>query len=326
MNELVQSIRRLKRLKSAARSAMTATTRVFQSNAIAARLLAHHQDPEFEDLWVRVRAHTLLDMFRAKQILDRARAALALPGDFIECGVANGGISLLLASFLERTGSEKRVFLCDGFQGLPEPDRTVDKDYAPGEFAANASTVAQLLEAHGVRDRCVIVEGWFEDTLPTLMPGLQIALAHIDCDLYRPALTCIQHVAPQITTGGALVFDDYLDGSEGIFRAVNAHVAATGEQIRLGPTCQATVIKGELPQADAVTLRIGQTGQVDPAGFLLHISMADLRTNHTYQAYLGLIRDDYRDRADDLADHLVELSPKPSMTHEPSDGPKHHGS
>ena len=307
MSDVVQSVRRLKSLKSTARVAMTAAPRVFASADIAARLLTHLDDPQFARLWARAQPHTLLDMFRAKQILDHARAALELPGDFIECGVADGGISLLLACLLEEMKSDKRVFVCDSFQGLPTPDRRVDKDYAAGEFAVSADRVRAMLNREGVLDRCVIVEGWFEDTLPNLAPELRLAFAHIDCDLYHPALTCLKHLSPRLQAGAPMVFDDYLDGSEGIFRAVNGHVAVTGEQVRLGPTCQATVIQGERPQPDAYTLMLNETGQVDPSGFTLHISLADLQANGTYKAYLGIVRDDLVDRADDITAQLAVL-------------------
>ena len=48
------------------------------------------------------------------------RTALALPGDFVECGVFEGFYSAVLLQYLEFATIDKRLFLYDTFTGLSE--------------------------------------------------------------------------------------------------------------------------------------------------------------------------------------------------------------
>jgi hypothetical protein len=307
MREMLQTIQDLTRLKGSARSSILGMGRLLKNKAVEDRLVAHMRDSVFSEIWSLVSDHVLIDVFRAKQIYDSARTQLGKPGDFMECGVAGGGTSLMLALLLEREGSDKRVWCCDSFEGLPAPDRQFDKEYAPGEFAVGQDKVESLLEEHGVRDRCVLVPGWFQDTLSNLDPDLVLSLLHIDCDLYRPALVCMAHLLPRVPAGGVVVFDDYLDGSDGMFQALNAHALKVNAIIRVGPTGQASVVQDETEGPPVFTLKLNATGSPDPDGHPIRLSYVDIVNNETYLAYLAMLRDDLQDRADELTAQLALL-------------------
>ena len=145
-----------------------------------------------------------------------------VPGDVVECGSAEGGSAALLALWLRRFRSNKRIFVFDTFEGLPPPTFQ-DPDYDEavpwtGKCRGDLEHVQELFKQLGVLDRAVFVKGKFQDTLPTYnIPA--IALLHLDCDWYDSTMTCLQHLWDHLSPGGILVIDDYSDW-QGCRRAV----------------------------------------------------------------------------------------------------------
>lgn len=53
----------------------------------------------------------------------------------------------------------------------------------------------------------VILEGWFEDTLPKFPPGL-VALLRLDGDWYDSTRCALENLAPRVIPGGFTIIDD----------------------------------------------------------------------------------------------------------------------
>jgi tetratricopeptide (TPR) repeat protein len=141
----------------------------------------------------------------------------------VECGVYHGFSLNLLAA---RTTRPLHGF--DSFQGLPE-------DWKPGEPAGSYSTGGRL---PAVPAHVQLHPGWFEDSLPVFAATLEsaIALLHVDCDLHSSTRTVLASLAPRLTAGSLLVFDDFLsfEGYEQHeFRAAHEYFAATPQQFEL---------------------------------------------------------------------------------------------
>jgi len=203
--------------------------------------------PELEKLWPEIAPHTMLDVFRVGSIVQRFDECLSRPGDVFECGTGPGGLSLLLAKIIQARGLDKKVWVFDSFEGLPPPNRAVDREYQAGACAYSLPRVQALMESHGVMDVVRLRKGWLSETLPELAPGQRFCFGYVDVDLYSSIMDAIEHTYDRIEDGCALVFDDYLDGSGGAFRAVNEAARDRGETVQLGPTCQAFWIKGSVP-------------------------------------------------------------------------------
>src|SRR5262245_37866488 len=62
-----------------------------------------------------IKHRTMLSTRRLVQLERSARAVVrrGVAGDFVECGCAQGGSAALLALCLQRSGSDKRVYLFD---------------------------------------------------------------------------------------------------------------------------------------------------------------------------------------------------------------------
>jgi O-methyltransferase len=169
-----------------------------------------------------------------------------LDGDFVECGVMNGGSAAILAHYAKQ--SNRTTWLFDSFEGLPP---TTEKDmpsiwgsyrqhrpweevkclYAhdkcpfdehfddiPVEHQAGlevskcAGSLAQVKEVLFLVDadmsRVEIKKGWFQDTVPTTDVS-KIAMLCLDSDWYESEKLCINKFYDSVVSGGFLYFDDY---------------------------------------------------------------------------------------------------------------------
>lgn len=113
----------------------------------------------------------------------------------LEFGVASGRT---LAVMAESRG-QRTVFGFDSFAGLPEHWRW---GFEVGTFAADKAPVVA---------GATIIEGVFQDVLPEFLakhPG-QLAIAHIDSDLYSSALYVLQQLRRRMVEGTVIIFDEY---------------------------------------------------------------------------------------------------------------------
>ena len=130
-------------------------------------------------------------------------------------------------------------------------------------------------------------QGWFSDTVPGFASrGEPISLLHIDCDLYTSTKDCLPFLQPNVSNGGAVVFDDYNDGGGGEKRAFR-ELGATCEAVVLGPAPQVYYIRGAAPAGQQIL----QDGQI-------RYVLDDLLAN---EAYLSWLRDRFNwDYAEEL--------------------------
>jgi hypothetical protein len=261
----------------------------------------------FLEYWPIVRDLTLLDVFRARSILDHVVRAVELPGDLVECGTWAGGIGLLIGLAVRDLGVPKKVFLCDSFEGLPEPDSTIDQQYRKGEFAADADTLQATIDALGLGDVCELRKGLFADTLPVLAAERQFCFAHVDGDLYASTVDCVHHLHPRLAEGAPLVFDDYYDGSGGVALAVNELVRQTGEVVHLGPPPQAFVLKGFTPgHPGAKVTNVRTEDHVVP------LSTTRLEADTLYQSFLTELSAFYAEAVGDFEQFVALCRGEPA--------------
>lgn len=139
-----------------------------------------------------------------------------IEGDFIETGVWRGGACIFMRGFLKVHGIDnRRVWVADSFQGLPEPDvinypadngmtlHTVD------QLRVSLEQVTENFRKYDLLDEQVcFLKGWFKDTLPTA-PIEKIAIARLDGDMYSSTMEGLTNLYPKITKGGFVIIDDY---------------------------------------------------------------------------------------------------------------------
>ena len=113
------------------------------------------------------------------------------PGGWaVEFGVYSGQSIRMIAERMPVIGF-------DSFKGLPE-------DWRPGFKKGKFAYPGFPVTASGT----MLVHGWFEDTVPGF-PFPTLNLVHIDCDLYSSTVTALEGVAPHISEGTVIVFDEF---------------------------------------------------------------------------------------------------------------------
>jgi GT2 family glycosyltransferase len=167
--------------------------------------------------------HSALTMIGPKRMDTLKRLAeqvLAnnVPGDFCETGVWRGGACIFMRGILKARGiTDRKVWVCDSFEGVPSPDPehypsdAGNKLYDFPILAISLEKVRANFEKMGLLDdQVVFIQGWFRDTMPTL-PAERLALLRLDGDLYESTLQVLDALYPKLSPGGAIIIDDYGD-------------------------------------------------------------------------------------------------------------------
>jgi O-methyltransferase len=170
--------------------------------------------------------------FQALFILDSLHRTKCIQGDICEYGVAQGRTSALIAATLNQSGSDKRLWLYDSFEGLPKPstkDALLHDLYGLGDmaryegmFSIPEDFVQAELDRSGFpRDRVTICKGWIEAvTLPTRSPPM-ISFAYLDMDFYQSTKDVLSLLIERMSVGGIAIVDDYEFFSSGVKTAVD---------------------------------------------------------------------------------------------------------
>jgi O-methyltransferase len=159
-----------------------------------------------------VTTRNLIAIYNLVQEADRRH----LSGAIVECGVWNGGSAAMAAAASADAGNpsgQRTMWLFDSFEGLPPPS---DKDnmaeqnaYFKGWCKGDVGMVKRAFNELGLSlDQVNIVQGWFDQTLPTA-PMSDIALLHIDADWYDSVKLVLDTFYEHVTPGGYVMLDDY---------------------------------------------------------------------------------------------------------------------
>lgn len=141
--------------------------------------------------------------------LGRDVVARDVPGDFVECGVYNGGSAAAMACALRN--STRRIWLFDSFQGMSATSEVdgIEASRYVGALVGNEERVRQAMRTAGLSEnRYVIRKGWFADTLQIPLPE-QVAQLHIDADWYDNVMLILRTFYDRVSDGGAIILDDF---------------------------------------------------------------------------------------------------------------------
>jgi hypothetical protein len=224
--------------------------RLFPSNGEARRLLEERSsrpagglvegDAEVAGLLEVVGPYTMLGRERLFSLFSLAKQVCEkdLAGNFVECGVAGGGSSALLAWVIKTYSKRaRRLYSFDTFAGMPVPgERDVhgdlaaeDSGWGTGTCAAPVESLLEVCAKLGVTELVVPVQGLFQDTLAVRKGEIgAISLLHLDGDWYDSTKSILDHLYDQVVEGGYLQVDDY-GYWEGCRQAVTDFAGEVGE-------------------------------------------------------------------------------------------------
>lgn len=183
----------------------------------------------------RVRSHTMVTDPRLVTLYQQTVFCEkhGIVGDFVECGTWRGGAVGLMALVNLKYGTHRRhLHLFDSFEGIPEPDASVDGEDAV-RFARSlgGGTSGRLTPLTGAytsvgtldsnrellehiigypTDYLHYHKGWFQDTLPNVVTDMSdIAILRLDCDWYASTKICLEYLYDRVVRRGFVIIDDY---------------------------------------------------------------------------------------------------------------------
>jgi len=246
------------------------------------RTVVAQDGSEFRKLLALVRPYTMLSEERLESLY---RAALDIcradrPGNFVECGVAAGGSSALLAAVVARHSRRPRkVFSLDTFEGMPPPtaedahqgNPADETGWGTGTCAAPVESLLEACERSGGSAHVVPIKGLFQETLPVRKGEMgAIALLHMDGDWYDSTMAILREVYDQVDPGGFIQIDDY-GHWDGCRKAVHEFEAARGLKFAL-TRIDATGAWMRKPEgAVAVSARTSAVRSIDQGGVWINV-------------------------------------------------------
>lgn len=201
-------------------------------------------------LFWKVAPYTMVTYGRLSQVYELTRMfeEKKIAGAFIECGVWRGGCVAIMAYVADKAKSNRKTWLFDSFEGLPEP---IEKDgpsaarYARGKASGQMAPIGQVVASLEYvkfllftklklnEENICIEKGWFQNTLPACREKIgNIAILRLDGDWYESTKCCLENLYQNVIKGGYVIIDDY-DNWEGAQRAVDEFVTAHGINVEL---------------------------------------------------------------------------------------------
>jgi len=149
--------------------------------------------------------HKMLDFVRENGI----------EGDLIETGVWKGGATIFMKLYCDLYGLDKKIFVCDSFEGLPPPsdlypsDRG-DQHYTYHSLRVSLESVKSNFEFFNCLDENVVfVKGFFKDTLKNNDSIGKLSLLRMDGDMYESTHDALSNLYDKVVDNGAIIVDDY---------------------------------------------------------------------------------------------------------------------
>lgn len=162
-------------------------------------------------------SHTMIGLRRLQNLEWCASRVFldGIEGDFMEAGVCQGGAAIFLRALQTAHGEgDRRTWLADSFEGLPEPATPADRGYDFHEavqpwLAASLEAVQDNFRTYGLlSDEVRFIPGWFDRTLAQA-PVERLAILRIDADLYASTIEVLRSLYDKVVSGGYVIVDDY---------------------------------------------------------------------------------------------------------------------
>jgi len=188
--------------------------------------VAKDMDADFQAIYGMCRDHTMTSLDNMYSLYTSVRYIVeaGLVGDLVECGVWKGGSAMLMAKTLLLLGDkERKIYLYDTFEGMPEPEDTdvkirthtsgkemwKEKQQSGGWAVAGEDEVRKNLEKTTYpQENFIFVKGKVEETIPRTIPE-NISILRLDTDWFSSTYHELTHLYPLLNKGGILIIDDY---------------------------------------------------------------------------------------------------------------------
>lgn len=223
---------------------------------VASKTLDFLNDPKFIAAWNFASEHSRAGWASEGGVPDiRWRTHLAIwcakhcesiEGDFVECGVYTGLLSLSICHYLQFQNSPKSFYLFDLWDKIPldavdEAERA-DVARRNENLYGSHQVFNDVQEAFSRFPNCKFIKGMLPGTL-TSAPE-KISYLSIDLNNSPTERACIEELWPRISPGGMVIIDDYGWRGHEIQRKMWDDFAAEKNHLIANlPTAQGLLIK-----------------------------------------------------------------------------------
>lgn len=160
-------------------------------------------------------------------VYESLKSVAGIQGDIIELGSWRGANLVWLAKCQVAFGGGKKVHCFDSFEGLTEfsvnDELSETGEYAElkNKYRGSFEELTQIIKLYDLNIE--IHKGYIEETVPKWAKlNNSISFIYFDADLYSPAKTTLEYLAPKLTLGGVMLFDEYgTESWKGETKAVN---------------------------------------------------------------------------------------------------------
>ena len=191
---------------------------------------------DFLQIYYEIKDRTLVEIDRCYMLYQWAKYARSLDGIAAEVGVFNGGTAKLIAKTLRN----KKIFLFDTFEGIPESDINIDL-HKKGEFASSYMDVQEwMADCKNVE----IIKGIFPEPAKRQIYYHPYCFIHLDLDVYKSTLDSLNYFYDKLVRGGVLISDDYeWEGCPGVTKCINEFFEDKEEEVIITTKNQCLIIK-----------------------------------------------------------------------------------
>lgn len=165
-------------------------------------------------------------------------------GDVVEFGCYVGESSKYLRRTLVDTESNKKLYVYDSFEGLPN---LTQYEEGTGWTEGGLRTTEQVLVDNFTNNELeppIITKGWFKDIQPESLPE-KISFAFLDGDFYNSIYDSLKKIYNRVEDGGYICFHDYeRNDLPGVKAAIQDYFGERGLSYSIIKVCdQLAVIK-----------------------------------------------------------------------------------
>jgi len=131
-----------------------------------------------------------------------------LEGDVVELGCYLGETSKYISKTLEVANSDKKFYVYDSFEGLPDLSRFEEgTGWKPRTLNTTEEVLKANCELNNVKQP-IITKAWFKDIQDNQLPE-KISFAFLDGDFYTSIYDSLEKVYDRVVDGGYILIHDY---------------------------------------------------------------------------------------------------------------------
>ncbi|HXG85359.1 MAG TPA: TylF/MycF/NovP-related O-methyltransferase [Pyrinomonadaceae bacterium] len=172
---------------------------------------------------------------------DRAKY---LEGDFVECGVNKGAISLMVMEYIDFAAMpDRKFYLLDTYEGLVEKYIS-DEEKSYGRKAGGYEKTYEIVrQTFSSFKNAVIIKGVIPESLPQADPE-KVCYLSLDMNCVEPEIAAAEYFWDRMVSGATIILDDY--GWKGHIvqkRAFDEFASKRNVPLLCLPTGQGVIIK-----------------------------------------------------------------------------------